>query len=138
MLEVEAVSDSFVHNLEAWVKRQKITLDAFKQVEESAKDADRLELIVLTRAAFQHMARTLSAFDQWLQDPFIISHMPREMLAEVWQASRKILYELLELDIKHTSAFKELIEKLSVEGRLNPILAQVSKSERKPTPQTTI
>ncbi len=128
------MSDTFLPNLDAWVRKQKEVLASFKKAEEKLKEADRLDLIVLSRAAFQHMIRTLSAFDQWLQEPFVISHMPKEMLLDVWETVRKLLYELLELDIRHTSGFKEYVEKLAKEGKLNPILTSTKEEPRRTVP----
>ncbi len=125
-------------NLDAWVKRQREILESFKKAEEKLKEADRLDLIVLSRAAFQHMMRTISAFDQWLQEPFVISHMPKEMLEDVWRTVSKILYELLELDIRHTSGFKAYVEKLAREGKLNPILMSPKEEPRRVSVQTSI
>ncbi|WFO76332.1 DUF2153 domain-containing protein [Desulfurococcaceae archaeon MEX13E-LK6-19] len=118
-------------NLDAWVRKQKEVLESFRKAEESNKNPDRLDLIVLSRTAFQHMIRTITAFDQWLQEPFVISHMPKEMLEDVWNTVRKILNELLELDIRHTSGFKEYIEKLAKEGKLNPILVSPKEVPRR-------
>ncbi len=118
-------------NLEAWVKRQKEIIESFKKAEQGYKEADRLELIIMTRQAFQHMMRTIQAFDQWLQEPMVISHMPREMLVELWSTLRNVFYDLLELDIKHTSEFAEHIKKLSEEGKLNPILTIGKTEERR-------
>ncbi len=109
-------------NLDAWVKRQKEVKESFMKAEEGFEEADRLELILMSRQAFQHMMRTIQAFDQWLQEPMVIAHMPREMLVELWSNLRQIFYNLLDLDIKHTSEFNEYINKLSAEGKLNPIL----------------
>ncbi len=117
-------------NLEAWVKRQKEIIESFKKAEQGYEEADRLELIIMTRQAFQHMMRTVQAFDQWLQEPMVISHMPREMLVELWSTLRNIFYGLLELDVKHTSEFAEHIKRLSEEGKLNPILT-IGKSEER-------
>ncbi|MCD6488537.1 MAG: DUF2153 domain-containing protein [Desulfurococcales archaeon] len=128
----------FLPNLDAWVKRQKEVLESFKKAEEKLKDADRLDLIVLSRTAFQHMMRTISAFDQWLQEPFVVSHMPKEMLLDVWSTVKKILYELLELDIRHTSGFKNYVEKLAKEGKLNPILVSTKEEPRRISPTTSI
>ncbi|HDI02337.1 MAG TPA: DUF2153 domain-containing protein [Ignisphaera sp.] len=114
---------SFYDNLTQWVEMQKKTKNLFENLYEDIKKGDRLDLILATRAAFQHMIKTLKAFDNWLQDPMIISHMPKEYLEEVWDVAYKLLQQLLELDIRHTSSFRDYIEKLEKEGRLNPILA---------------
>ena len=125
-----SLTGSFLGNLDEWVKMQKKMLETVKKVEEELKKSDRLDLIVATRTAFQHIMKTIKAFDQWLQDPIIISHMPREYLVEVQERIWRILEELLELDIEHTSKFKEHMEKLIREGKVNPLLwAKPSESE---------
>lgn len=132
--------ESFVSHLAEWVKLQKTLLETVKKLNDNIKKGDRLTLIIATRTAFQHIMRTIKAFDQWLQDPFIIEHMPREMLEEVWNNIFDIMLKLLELDIKHTSQFRELILKLAKEDKLNPLLWPKEKRgiERKPTLYTTM
>lgn len=115
------VDPSFIQNLEEWVKMQKMVLETFREASKSMADSDRLELIVATRAAFQHIIRTIKAFDQWLQDPVIISHVTKEMLGEVWSTTMRLLEDLLKLDIKHTSEVRLYLEKLAKEGKLNPL-----------------
>ncbi len=119
---------SYFPNLEAWVKRQEEVKESFMKAEENYENADRLELILLSRQAFQHMMRTIEAFDQWLKEPMVISHMPREMLVDLWSKLRVIFYALLDLDIEHTSKFNEHIKKLAQEGKINPILT-IGKKE---------
>jgi len=122
---------TFFGNLEEWVKMQKSMLETMRKVDAMLKDADRLDLIVASRTAFQHIMRTIRAFDQWLQDPLIISHMPKEFLVEVRERIWKILEELLLLDIEHTSKVKEHLEKLMKEGKINPLLwSKPSEEER--------
>ncbi len=122
---------TFFGNLEEWVKMQKSMLETMRKVDAMLKDADRLDLIVASRTAFQHIMRTIRAFDQWLQDPLIISHMPKEFLVEVRERIWKILEELLLLDIEHTSKVKEHLEKLMKEGKINPLLwSRPSEEER--------
>ncbi|MDM7275654.1 MAG: DUF2153 family protein [Thermoprotei archaeon] len=115
----------FVRSLERWVALQKVVLENFKQMDVKVRDSDRLDIIIHTRLAFNHMVRTLKAFDDWLQDPFISSNIPRELLLEVWSTSLKILEALLELDIKHTGEVRNLIEKAVKEGRVSPVIAQL-------------
>lgn len=122
---------AFVTSLEHWVEAQKTILASMSRVEEQLRDADRLELILATRMAFRHMIRTLEAFDRWLQDPFIIGHMPREMLEEVQRKIWEVMKQLLELDVVHTTQFKEYFGKLAKEGRLNPLLVVQSGEERR-------
>lgn len=122
---------SFIANLEHWVETQKVVLSSLTKVEEQLKDADRLELVLAVRMAFRHMIRTLEAFDRWLQDPFIIGHMPREMLEEVQRKTWDLFKQLLELDIVHTAQFKDYVVKLVREGKLNPLLSVQSGEERR-------
>jgi hypothetical protein len=115
----------FLGNLDEWVNMQKKTSDLFRSIDQEIKKKgetlDRLELILATRAAFQHMSRTIKAFDQWLQDPLILANLSKESLIEVWNATYKMLQELLELDIKHTSMFRDYAEKMLKEGKVNPL-----------------
>ena len=127
-MSTRVVDYTFLKNLEEWVKTQKKVLEVFKAYERDIEESDRLNLIVATRAAFQHMIRTIKAFDNWLQDPVIIAHLPREMLIEVWKVMYDILEKLLEIDIKHTSEVRTLLEKLTKEGRLNPLVAAARES----------
>ncbi|MEZ0346680.1 MAG: DUF2153 family protein [Infirmifilum sp.] len=112
----------FANNLTTWVEAQKTFLNSARSIESELENADRLELILATRAAFAHMIKTIDAFDKWLQDPFIVGHMPREMLLEIQKNVWNILIKLLELDIKHTSDFRDRLLTLSESGKLNPIL----------------
>jgi hypothetical protein len=130
MGEVQATR-VFLANLDQWVETQKTVLASMLKVEEQLKEADRLELILATRMAFRHMIRTLEAFDRWLQDPFIVGHMPREMLEEVQRRAWELLKQLLELDIEHTSQFRDHVAKLAKEGKLNPLLAAQRGEERR-------
>ncbi|MCS7104594.1 MAG: DUF2153 domain-containing protein [Thermofilaceae archaeon] len=122
---------SFVTNLEQWVETQKLVLSSMFRIEDRLKESDRLELILATRMAFRHMIRTLEAFDRWLQDPLIVGHMPREMLEQVQRKSWELMKQLLELDIDHTSQFKEYFNKLAKEGKLNPLLTAQGGEERR-------
>ncbi|MEM1801414.1 MAG: DUF2153 family protein, partial [Desulfurococcaceae archaeon] len=114
---------SFYQNLEAWIKRQLEIKEMFAKAEENYKDADRLTLITLSRLAFQHMSRTIEAFDQWLRDPMITTHMPRELLVELWSRLRHVFYELIDLDIDHTSKLSNYLKKLETEGSINPLFS---------------
>ena len=132
----------FVDSLERWVRMQERVLETFKNSKELVEQGDRLDLIQATRIAFNHMIRTLKAFDQWLQDPFIVSHIPREKLLEVWMITYKLLEELLELDIKHTSDVMNIIYEASRTGRLNPITSKLREAvlggEERPSRGTTL
>jgi Uncharacterized protein conserved in archaea len=118
------LENGYLSNLDEWIKMQKNLLNTVKEMEKKYEsgDTDRLDLILATRVAFQHIMRTIKAFDQWLQDPQIIRHMPKEMLEDVMKTTWKLLETLLELDIRHTSEFRDLVIKLSKEGKLDPLI----------------
>ncbi|WP_420856766.1 DUF2153 domain-containing protein [Sulfuracidifex metallicus] len=133
---VSRLENTFLNNLDEWIKMQKNLLATLKEMEvkQSTSDMDRLDLVLASRTAFQHMIRTLKAFDQWLQDPMVIKHMPEEMLQDVKNNSWKLLEQLLELDIRHTSQFRELITKLGKDGKLDPLIwARVVAEESQQT-----
>ena len=126
--EVRVIDYAFLKQLDEWVRMQKKLLETFRETAGKVEQGDRLDLIVATRAAFQHMIRTIKAFDNWLQDPVIIAHVPREMLLEVWKVMYDVLQQLLEIDIKHTSDVRNLLEELAREGKLNPLVATVKQT----------
>lgn len=134
----------FAASLEKWVKMQESVLRIFEESEEEISKSDRLEIINSTRIAFNHLIRTLKAFDQWLQDPFIATHIPRELLVEVWKETVRALKIILTLDIKHTSEVRQLITEKFYEGTLNPIVSQLrleltsGEEERRGSPSLSI
>ncbi|MCQ4342862.1 MAG: DUF2153 domain-containing protein [Sulfolobales archaeon] len=114
----------FLANLDEWIKMQKNLLETAKEMEKklNSEEMDRLDMILETRTAFQHMMRTIKAFDNWLQDPMVLKHMPKEMLEDVLKTVWSMFETLLELDIRHTSQFRELVAKLGKEGKLDPLI----------------
>jgi|Deesub1362B_J571_1020462.scaffolds.fasta_scaffold19261_1 hypothetical protein len=111
-----------LNSLSEWVDMQKKAAMMFKEINDSIGKADRLALVLMTRHAFQHMIKTLKAFDQWLNDPFILNYVTKDMLIDVWGTTYKLLNELLELDIRHTQAVKDVAEKMIKEGKLPPMV----------------
>jgi hypothetical protein len=138
----EESMSSFYENLEAWVKRQKETKELFMKAEKNYQEADRLTLITLSRLAFQHMERTIEAFDNWLKDPMITTHMPRELLVELWTQLRDIFYKLIDLDIEHTTKFAEHLKNLENQNEVNPLftlrLQREEREYRRRQPHTPI
>ena len=122
-MSARVIDYTFLRNLEEWVNTQRRVLETFQNVAEEVEKGDRLALIIATRMAFQHMMKTIKAFDNWLQDPVIISHLDKKMLLEVWTTMYEILQKLLAIDIKHTGEVKELLESLARENKLNPLVA---------------
>ncbi len=128
-----AFSETFVRSMQDWVAEQKKILEiATKNFEaKSYKDADRLTLLLASRTACQHISRTIKGFENWLQNPAIISVMPKEMLEEIYLKIWKLMIELIEFDIKHTADFLVYLkdkEKLDV----SLLLLREEKPERSP------
>ncbi len=121
---------NFLKSLERWVELQRSILESFRSIDDSVREADRLEIIIHTRIAFNHMIKTLKAFDDWLQDPFIVSNIPREELVKVWDATMEMLNILLELDIEHTTNVKNLIDQAVREGRIDPVILHLKDVAR--------
>jgi len=127
---------SSLGSLSEWIDMQKKAVELFRQINDVAGDSDRLTLVLITRQAFQHMIRTLKAFDQWLNDPFILNYITKEMLMDVWSTTYKLLNELIELDIRHTLMVKELAERMIKEGKL-PVFMELRGYEEEEVRRTT-
>lgn len=120
---------AFLKSLTEWVESQKKALEGAKESLKELEGADRLMLILASRNACYHIARTIRGFDSWLQNPMVIGLMPPEMAKEVQEKLYEIMFMLMEFDIKHTSEFVDLLSKLIDEGKLPKILFE--KTERK-------
>jgi len=129
VIKMDQLSRTFKASIEQWVKNQKSILDILENTEKKLSHSDRLELILAIRMAFRNIIRTIEAFDKWLQDPFIVGHMPREMLLEIQKEVWEITKKTIMLDIDHTMKFGEHMEKVIHEGKLNPLF--YSKKEEK-------
>lgn len=128
---------SSLSTLSEWVDMQRKAVELFKQVNDSVGTSDRLTLVLVTRQAFQHMIRTLKAFDQWLNDPFILNYVTKDMLIDVWSTTYKLLNELIELDIRHTLMVKEIAEKMIKEGKIPVFMELRSYEEEEPRRPTS-
>ncbi len=120
---------AFLKSLTEWIESQRKTLEGVKESLKELEGADRLMLILASRNACYHIARTIRGFDSWLQNPMVIGLMPLEMAKEVQEKLYEIMFMLMEFDIKHTSEFVDLLSKLIDEGKLPKILFE--KVERK-------
>jgi len=114
----------FLKNLDRWISMQQAVLESFKDSYQKVRESDRLDIIVHTRIAFNHMIRTLKAFDDWLQDPFITTNASKDLLVQVWDQTINILQQLISMDIGHTSQMRKMLDELSRDGKLNPLVAR--------------
>lgn len=109
-------------SLDEWVEMQRKTRELFAEVNEGVGEADRLALVLAIRQAFQHMIKTLKAFDNWLENPVILNYITKDMLLEVWGTTYELLDKLLDLDIRHTSDLKRVAQEEINRGRLPPLV----------------
>lgn len=126
-----AFSTAFIRSMQEWVEEQKKILDVAKKNLESFKNADRLTLLIASRTACQHISRTIKGFENWLQNPAIISLMPQDMLKEIHEKIWKLMIELVEFDAKHTNEFLLFVknqEKITIPS----LLLKEEKEERAP------
>lgn len=130
-VDVSKLVASF-ESLDNWVEMQRKARELFAEVNEGIEDADRLALVLTIRQAFQHMIKTLKAFDNWLEDPVILNYVTREMLLEVWETTYEILDKLLDLDIRHTSALKRVAQEEINRGKLPPLMDVRKGGEEEP------
>jgi len=96
--------------LARWVEMQRRMLEVLDYLESRAGEMDRLELVVYARLVFQHIERTVRAFDEWLQDPLILASAPREELERVLRDTVAAARILARLDAEHTERMARLIE----------------------------
>lgn len=120
----ERQEPSFLKNLMLWVLEQKKAIDTLRKSEKDIEKADRLMQILAARVACTYIMRTIKGFESWLQDPLVIGLMPEEMVREMRAKLWKIMYELMEYDIKHTSEYHDYLKKVYEERKMPLILLQ--------------
>lgn len=117
-----------LNSLGEWIEMQKATIETFKEINSSVSEADRLTLVLLIRKAFDHIMKTVREFDKWLENPLVLSYIDKEMLHEVWSAVFRVLLELLELDIKHTTLVRDSAIKMLRSGKIPPVIMEFKRA----------
>ena len=117
----EGASGDQSRRLVRWVEMQKATLEFLETLKSRLEGMDRLEMVVYARLIFQHLEKTVKAFDEWLQDPFIATIIPREEMARVLAETIEAAEKILRLDITHTDYVRGLVEKAAAQGT-HPLL----------------
>jgi len=96
--------------LARWVEMQRRMIEVLEHLEARAGEMDRLDLAVYARIVFQHIERTVRAFDEWLQDPLILTSAPRDELERVLRDAAKAAKILARLDADHTERMARIME----------------------------
>ncbi|MCX8168805.1 MAG: DUF2153 domain-containing protein [Candidatus Methanomethylicia archaeon] len=121
---------AIIQNIESWIDSQKKFLDYIKKSERDLDGADRLSLVIASRAACSQIARTIKGFDAWLQNPLIIGLMPLEMIKEIQERLWFIMKQLTEFDITHTEKYGEYLKKVLEQGKTIPPIPMEEEEEK--------
>ncbi len=103
------------------MEMQRATLEFLETLKSRLDEMDRLEMVVYARLIFQHLEKTVKAFDEWLQDPFIATIIPKEEMARVLAETIEAAERILKLDITHTDYVRGLVEQAASQGT-HPLL----------------
>jgi hypothetical protein len=111
-----------IERLEQWVKEQQRQVRELESHGDAMKVADRLELLYSAQAMLGYIARVLKDFESWLSNPVVTSVMPEDMLRRLEAMLREVAIKFIQVDIAHTSEYKDLLTKFAKEGKVPSVL----------------
>jgi hypothetical protein len=111
-----------IERLEQWVKEQQRQIRELGSHGDAMKVADRLELLYSAQAMLGYIARVLKDFESWLSNPVVTSVMPEDMLRRLEAMLRDVAIKFIQVDIAHTSEYKDLLTKFAKEGKVPSVL----------------
>ncbi|ABL87893.1 conserved hypothetical protein [Pyrobaculum islandicum DSM 4184] len=114
--------ESMMERLEQWIREQERQVKELESHGEAMKTADRLELLYSAQAMLGYIARVLKDFESWLSNPVVTSVMPEDMLRRLENMLREVAIRFVQVDIAHTSEYKELLSKFAKEGKVPSVL----------------
>ncbi len=114
--------ESMIERLEQWVKEQQRQIRELESHGDAMKVADRLELLYSAQAMLGYIARVLKDFESWLSNPVVTSVMPEDMLRRLEAMLRDVAIKFIQVDIAHTSEYKDLLTKFAKEGKVPSVL----------------
>ncbi len=115
------VAGEQAEKLRRWIDMQKGMIEFIEELRERLDSMDRLEALVYSRLLFQHLEKTVHAFDEWLQDPLIATIIPEQEMKRVLSTLLEAARAILELDVTHTERVRTLLEEASAQGE-HPLL----------------
>ncbi|MFN7105428.1 MAG: DUF2153 family protein [Pyrobaculum sp.] len=124
--------ESMMERLSQWVKEQEKQVRELEAHSEAIKAADRLMLLYSAQAMLGYIARVLKDFESWLNNPVITSVMPEDMLRKLEGMLREIAIKFIQVDITHTSEYRDLLTKFAREGKV-PSVLMLYIQQRPPT-----
>ncbi|MEM1597194.1 MAG: DUF2153 family protein [Pyrobaculum sp.] len=126
--------ESMMERLEQWVREQERQIKELEAHGEAMKVADRLALLYSAQAMLSYIARVLKDFESWLSNPVVTSVMPEEMLRRLESMLREVAIKFIQVDVEHTSEYRDLLSKFAREGKVPSIL--MLYVQQKPQPPT--
>jgi hypothetical protein len=111
-----------IERLEQWVKEQQRQIRELETHGDAMKVADRLELLYSAQAMLGYIARVLKDFESWLSNPVVTSVMPEDMLRRLETMLREVAIKFIQVDVAHTSEYRDLLTKFAKEGKVPSVL----------------
>ncbi len=126
--------ESMMERLSQWVKEQERQVKELEHIGQTLTQSDRLTLLYSAQAMLGYIARVLKDFESWLSNPVITSIMPEDMLKRLEAMLREVAVKFLQVDIAHTSEYRDLLTKFAKEGKVPIVLTlYVQQKPQMPT-----
>jgi hypothetical protein len=114
--------ESMIERLNQWVKEQQRQVRELESHGDAMKVADRLELLYSAQAMLGYIARVLKDFESWLSNPMVTAVMPEDMLRRLEAMLREVAIKFIQVDIAHTTEYRDLLAKFAKEGKVPSVL----------------
>jgi hypothetical protein len=114
--------ESMIERLDQWVKEQQRQVRELESHGDAMKVADRLELLYSAQAMLGYIARVLKDFESWLSNPVVTAVMPEDMLRRLEAMLREVAIKFIQVDIAHTTEYRDLLAKFAKEGKVPSVL----------------
>jgi hypothetical protein len=114
--------ESMIERLDQWVKEQQRQVRELESHGDAMKVADRLELLYSAQVMLGYIARVLKDFESWLSNPVVTAVMPEDMLRRLEAMLREVAIKFIQVDITHTTEYRDLLAKFAREGKVPSVL----------------
>ncbi|MGC9118120.1 MAG: DUF2153 family protein [Thermoproteus sp.] len=114
--------ESMMERLEQWVKEQRRIVNDLEAHGKVMEAADRLTLLYSAQAMLGYIGRVLKDFESWLNNPLVTAIMPLDMLRRLEGMLREVAVKFIQVDIDHTSEYRDLLAKYAKEGRVPEVM----------------
>jgi hypothetical protein len=114
--------ESMIERLEQWVKEQQRIVNDLETHGKVMEVADRLTLLYSAQAMLNYIGRVLKDFESWLNNPLVTAIMPLDMLRRLESMLREVAVKFIQVDIDHTSEYRDLLAKYAKEGKVPEVV----------------